>query len=71
VQAFLKTYISSLSTAERVAYLHFARREHMEPEARCAVVKRMYHAFTAVAVEHAAAVFRTMMTGQVSWLPAA
>jgi hypothetical protein len=71
VQAFLRTYISSLSQDERVAYLHFARRERMEPEARCAVVKRMYHAFSVVPLERAAAVFRTMMTGQVSWLPAA
>jgi hypothetical protein len=71
VAAFLRTYVASLSPAERLAYLQFARHEHMEPEVRCAVVKRMYHAFTVLPSQRAAPVFRTMMTGRISWLPAA
>jgi hypothetical protein len=71
VQTFLARVAAKLTPAERAAYLKFARREKMEPSQRCAVVRHMLEGLGSAEPAKAAPVFRALMTGRVSWLPAA
>jgi hypothetical protein len=71
VQAFLAKYAAKLNPSERAAYLKFARREKMEPSQRCAVVRHLLNALGSAEPAKAGPVFRALMTGRMSWLPAA
>jgi hypothetical protein len=71
VQAFLARYARKLTPAERAAYLQFARQEKMEPAQRCAVVRQLLESLGSAEPAKAGPVFRALMTGQISWRPAA
>jgi len=71
VQQFLAKYAAKLTPAERVAYLKFARKQQMEPSQRCAVVRHMLEGLGSAEPAKAGPVFRTLMSGRLSWLPAA
>jgi hypothetical protein len=71
VRTFLAKYAAKLTPAERAAYLTFARQETMEPSERCAVVRHMLEGLGSAEPAKAGPVFRTLMTGRISWLPGA
>lgn len=71
VQTLLTKYAAKLTPAERGAYLRFARQEEMEPGERCAVVRHMLEGLGSAEPAKAGPVFRALMSGRMSWLPAA
>jgi hypothetical protein len=71
VQTFLAKYAAKLTPAERAAYLKFARQEKMEPSQRCAVVRHILEGLGRADPAKAGPIFRALMTGRLSWLPAA